>query len=278
MDVCGPSSSGLDRPLGSRVRLCTAHVPPPLRESCRRLGLPPCLCTFWTSRVIFRKLSSGAATCFPTVCAGCSVLDGCIGRSRALHVASWPSVGVGRSRRSVTEVLAGLTPSFPGAALRQRKYVGIVTSLTVRPLCPPCERVLWCVVLAAVRCLKQKELEELERERKREEKLRKREQKQRERELRRSQKRLEKLQAEEQKQLQEKIRLEERKLLLAQRNLQSIRLIAELLSRAKVPATEPPQPPAAPPLTRGWRHGAISPPATAAHKPALMPRMAAPAR
>ncbi|XP_064227045.1 A-kinase anchor protein 17A [Aotus nancymaae] len=80
---------------------------------------------------------------------------------------------------------------------------------------------------------KQKELEELERERKREEKLRKREQKQRERELRRSQKRLEKLQAEEQKQLQEKIRLEERKLLLAQRNLQSIRLIAELLSRAK---------------------------------------------
>ncbi|XP_032123657.1 A-kinase anchor protein 17A isoform X2 [Sapajus apella] len=89
---------------------------------------------------------------------------------------------------------------------------------------------------------KQKELEELERERKREEKLRKRQQKQRERELRRSQKRLEKLQAEEQKQLQEKIRLEERKLLLAQRNLQSIRLIAELLSRAKVP---PPGPAAA---------------------------------
>lgn len=52
--------------------------------------------------------------------------------------------------------------------------------------------------------------------------------------MRRNRKRLEKLQAEEQKQLQEKIRLEERKLLLAQRNLQSIRLIAELLSRAKV--------------------------------------------
>ncbi|XP_004400040.1 PREDICTED: A-kinase anchor protein 17A [Odobenus rosmarus divergens] len=80
---------------------------------------------------------------------------------------------------------------------------------------------------------KQKELEELERERKREEKLRKREQKQRDREFRRNQKKLEKLQAEEQKKLQEKIRLEERKLLLAQRNLQSIRLIAELLSRAK---------------------------------------------
>lgn len=81
---------------------------------------------------------------------------------------------------------------------------------------------------------KQKELEELERERRREEKLRRREQKQRDRELRRSQKKLEKLQAEEQRQLQEKIRLEERKLLLAQRNLQSIRLIAELLSRAKL--------------------------------------------
>ncbi|KAH0624661.1 hypothetical protein JD844_032341 [Phrynosoma platyrhinos] len=80
---------------------------------------------------------------------------------------------------------------------------------------------------------KQKELEELEREKKREEKLRKREQKQKDREIRRNKKRLEKIQAEEQKKLQEKIKLEERKLLLAQRNLQSIRLIAELLSRAK---------------------------------------------
>lgn len=80
---------------------------------------------------------------------------------------------------------------------------------------------------------KQKELEELERERRREEKLRRREQKQRERELRRSQKKLEKLQAEEQKKLQEKIALEERRLLLAQRNLQAIRLLAGLLSRAK---------------------------------------------
>uniref|UniRef100_A0A9W3F7P3 A-kinase anchor protein 17A n=1 Tax=Camelus bactrianus TaxID=9837 RepID=A0A9W3F7P3_CAMBA len=80
---------------------------------------------------------------------------------------------------------------------------------------------------------KQKELEALERERKREEKVRRREQKQRDRELRRSQKRLEKLQAEEQKRRHEKSRLEERRLLLAQRNLQSIRLVAELLSRAK---------------------------------------------
>ncbi|NWH54110.1 AK17A protein, partial [Fregata magnificens] len=80
---------------------------------------------------------------------------------------------------------------------------------------------------------KQRELEEYERERKREEKLRKREQKQKDREVRRNKKQLEKLQAEEQKKLQEKIKLEERKLLLVQRNLQSIRLIAELLSRAK---------------------------------------------
>nr|XP_027809870.1 A-kinase anchor protein 17A [Marmota flaviventris]XP_027809871.1 A-kinase anchor protein 17A [Marmota flaviventris]XP_027809872.1 A-kinase anchor protein 17A [Marmota flaviventris] len=80
---------------------------------------------------------------------------------------------------------------------------------------------------------KQKALEELERERKREEKLRRREQKQRERESRRSQRKLQKVQAEEQRQLQHKIRLEERRLLLAQRNLQSLRLVAELLSRAK---------------------------------------------
>uniref|UniRef100_UPI00398EEDF0 A-kinase anchor protein 17A-like n=1 Tax=Pristiophorus japonicus TaxID=55135 RepID=UPI00398EEDF0 len=78
---------------------------------------------------------------------------------------------------------------------------------------------------------KQRELEEQEREKKREEKIRRREQKQKEREERRN---VRKLQREEQKRLQEKIALEERKLLLAQRNLQSIRLIAELLSRAKV--------------------------------------------
>ena len=94
---------------------------------------------------------------------------------------------------------------------------------------------------------KQKELEEQERERKREEKLRRREQKQRDRELRRSQKKLEKLQAEEQRKLQERIRLEERKLLLAQRNLQSLRLVAELLSRAKVPPPGTPRPREAPP-------------------------------
>ncbi|XP_063088988.1 A-kinase anchor protein 17A [Cavia porcellus] len=84
---------------------------------------------------------------------------------------------------------------------------------------------------------KEKEQEELARERKREEKVHRRPQKQRAREIWRSQKQLEKLQAEEQKKLQ-KIKLEERKLLLVQRNLQSIRLLVELLSRAKAAKLE----------------------------------------
>lgn len=81
---------------------------------------------------------------------------------------------------------------------------------------------------------KQKELEEEEKERKKEERLRKREQKLREREERRNLKKMRRQQEEEQKKLQMKIALEERRLLLAQRNLESIRLIAELLARAKV--------------------------------------------
>lgn len=81
---------------------------------------------------------------------------------------------------------------------------------------------------------KQKELEEEERERKKEERLRKREQKLREREERKNLKKVRRQQEEEQKKLQMKIALEERRLLLAQRNLESIRLIAELLARAKV--------------------------------------------
>ncbi|KAM8750112.1 A-kinase anchor protein 17A-like [Rhynchonycteris naso] len=81
--------------------------------------------------------------------------------------------------------------------------------------------------------MKQKELEEMERERKREEKLRRREQKQRDHKLHHKQKKLEKLKAKEQRKLQEKMMLEERKLVLSQRYLQSIRLITELLNRAK---------------------------------------------
>lgn len=55
-----------------------------------------------------------------------------------------------------------------------------------------------------------------------------------EREEKKNQKKVKKQQEEEQKKLHLKIAMEERKLLLAQRNLESIRLIAELLSRAKV--------------------------------------------
>ncbi|XP_069010658.1 A-kinase anchor protein 17A isoform X3 [Embiotoca jacksoni] len=80
---------------------------------------------------------------------------------------------------------------------------------------------------------KQKEQEEEEKERKKEERLRKREQKLREREERRNMKKVRRQQEEEQKKLQMKIAMEERRLLLAQRNLESIRLIAELLARAK---------------------------------------------
>ncbi|XP_029386312.1 A-kinase anchor protein 17A isoform X2 [Echeneis naucrates] len=80
---------------------------------------------------------------------------------------------------------------------------------------------------------KQKEQEEEEKERRKEERLRKREQKLREREQRRNLKRVRRQQEEEQKKLQMKIAMEERRLLLAQRNLESIRLIAELLARAK---------------------------------------------
>lgn len=80
---------------------------------------------------------------------------------------------------------------------------------------------------------KQREREEEEKERRREEKLRRREQKLKEREEKKTQKKMKKQQEEEQKKLHLKIATEERKLLLAQRNLESIRLIAELLSRAK---------------------------------------------
>ncbi|XP_037542300.1 A-kinase anchor protein 17A [Nematolebias whitei] len=80
---------------------------------------------------------------------------------------------------------------------------------------------------------KQKEHEEEEKERKKEERLRKREQKLREKEERKNLKKVRRQQEQEQKKLQVKIAMEERRLLLAQRNLESIRLIAELLTRAK---------------------------------------------
>ncbi|KAK5599645.1 A-kinase anchor protein 17A [Crenichthys baileyi] len=81
---------------------------------------------------------------------------------------------------------------------------------------------------------KQKEMEEEEKERKKEERIRKRDQKLREKEERRNLKKVKRQQEQEQKKLQVKIAMEERRLLLAQRNLESIRLIAELLTRAKM--------------------------------------------
>ncbi|XP_060039103.1 A-kinase anchor protein 17A [Erinaceus europaeus] len=80
---------------------------------------------------------------------------------------------------------------------------------------------------------KQREQEEQERLRRRGERRRRREARARARAQRRSLRRQEKAQAQEQRRLQEEVRLEERKLLLAQRNLHSLRLVAELLSRAK---------------------------------------------
>ncbi|KAL3056556.1 hypothetical protein OYC64_019108 [Pagothenia borchgrevinki] len=80
---------------------------------------------------------------------------------------------------------------------------------------------------------KQKEHEEEEKERRKEERIRKRDQKVREKEEKKNMKKVRRQQEEEQKKLQMKIAMEERRLLLAQRNLESIRLIAELLARAK---------------------------------------------
>ncbi|XP_043941075.1 A-kinase anchor protein 17A-like [Protopterus annectens] len=81
---------------------------------------------------------------------------------------------------------------------------------------------------------KRKEQEDHEREKKRVDKVKKKEQKHKDREGRKSLKKFHKLQPGEQKKLQKKIALEERRLLLAKRNLESIRLIAELLNRVKV--------------------------------------------
>uniref|UniRef100_A0A674CL92 A kinase (PRKA) anchor protein 17A n=1 Tax=Salmo trutta TaxID=8032 RepID=A0A674CL92_SALTR len=80
---------------------------------------------------------------------------------------------------------------------------------------------------------KQKEAEEEEKVQRKAERIRKREQKLREREEKRNIKKVKRRQEVEQKKLQLKIATEERRLLLAQRNLESIRLIAELLGRAK---------------------------------------------
>lgn len=60
------------------------------------------------------------------------------------------------------------------------------------------------------------------------------EQRRREREEARRQKRLSKKQQEEEKKFEMKIALEERKILIAQRKLESMRLLEELFNRVKV--------------------------------------------
>ncbi|XP_053296073.1 A-kinase anchor protein 17A isoform X1 [Pleuronectes platessa] len=80
---------------------------------------------------------------------------------------------------------------------------------------------------------KHKEQEEEEKEKRKDERLRKREQKFQEKEQKRNVKKMRRQQEEEQKKLQMRIAMEERRLLLAQRNLESIRLIAELLAKSK---------------------------------------------
>ena len=79
-----------------------------------------------------------------------------------------------------------------------------------------------------------KEEEERERERKRLEKERIRLERRKEREAKRRAIQLEKRRKQEEKEMQHKIALEERKILIAQRKLETIRLLSELFKRVKV--------------------------------------------
>lgn len=85
-----------------------------------------------------------------------------------------------------------------------------------------------------VGCRRRIEEEERDRERKREEKLRRREERRVDREERRRQQKLELKRQEEEKQMQMRIAVEERKILIAQRKLETIRLLSELFNRVKV--------------------------------------------
>ncbi|ESO12524.1 hypothetical protein HELRODRAFT_62550 [Helobdella robusta] len=82
--------------------------------------------------------------------------------------------------------------------------------------------------------LRKQEEEEQEREKKREEKLRLRRERQQVREERRKIRKMEKKRVEEEKRMQMRIALEERKILIAQRKLETIRLLSELFNRIKV--------------------------------------------
>ncbi|KAJ8297780.1 hypothetical protein KUTeg_024311 [Tegillarca granosa] len=80
---------------------------------------------------------------------------------------------------------------------------------------------------------RKKEEEEQERERKRLDKIQKREERRREREMKRKEKREERKKREEERRYQLKIQMEERRFLIAQRKLESIRLLTELFNRVR---------------------------------------------
>ena len=91
------------------------------------------------------------------------------------------------------------------------------------------------IIISCYRRLKTEE--ESEREKKRQEKLQRREERRHDREEKRKQKHQEKKEREEEKKIQMKIEVEERKFLLAQRKLESLRLMNELFARVKVSRT-----------------------------------------
>jgi len=83
-------------------------------------------------------------------------------------------------------------------------------------------------------CRRRIEEEEKDRERKRDEKIRRREGRRQEREERRRVQKLEAKRREDEQKMQQRIALEERKILIAQRKLETIRLLSELFARIKV--------------------------------------------
>ena len=83
-------------------------------------------------------------------------------------------------------------------------------------------------------CRRRIEEEERDRERKREEKVRRREDRRRDREEKRRLQKLEAKRREEERKMQRRIAVEERKILIAQRKLETIRLLSELFARIKV--------------------------------------------
>jgi len=90
------------------------------------------------------------------------------------------------------------------------------------------------LVINQVACRRRIEEEERDRERKREEKVRRRETRRQEREERRRLQKLEVKRQEDERKMQRRIALEERKILVAQRKLETIRLLSELFARIKV--------------------------------------------